>query len=468
MSAAVIVILKVAKKTRQLDDGNQPAEVSIAAELPTKTPTQAIEEIYSKLRRESQIKGPAYALILGAGFSHPTVPLTRQLLHEEIGDFFHHDEEQAFNRHETKEKQRLSASFWKQFNAAAGPAGKPPVELNKDGLPADTTAAYQLLFTYKEINRLFASTANTYQSRFMRQIKQERVIAKTDSKPRALGGEKFVKEFLQHVLDPPRAAESDIQGFRHDSYTTGRNHLNGAHFFLASLLELQQAGQAWKMRPFCRTIFTTNFDTLLQDALQLVNVLYCLTDRPELGLDASHFPEEEPIVHLVYTHGSILRHNPASSDGELQALMKKNTEVLKNYLQKRDIIVVGYGGWPDSLMAALAECQSPDHSIYWCNVFKPDEPIMNLAPDVVALLKKAKGRAWYVYLGSKGADGFMGRLLKKLAPVDSHGLICDPIPAYLQRLQRVQLGKLTPGPFAAALDQLKKVVEPGPDDETMG
>src|SRR5712692_10615972 len=105
---------KVAKESRQIDAGNQPAEVSIADGLPTKTPTQVIEEIYSKLRRESQIKGPAYALILGAGFSHPTVPLTQQLLDEEIGNFYSQDEEQSSNRHEAKKKQRLYATFWKQ------------------------------------------------------------------------------------------------------------------------------------------------------------------------------------------------------------------------------------------------------------------------------------------------------------------------------------------------------------------
>ena len=41
------------------------------------------------------------------------------------------------------------------------------------------------------------------------------------------------------------------------------------------------AGRKWTCYAFCRTIFTTNFDTLLQTALQRVHLAYLLTDRPE-------------------------------------------------------------------------------------------------------------------------------------------------------------------------------------------
>src|SRR6202022_2397511 len=110
-------------------------------------------------------------------------------------------------------------------------------------------------------------------------------------------------------------------------------------------------GRLWELRPFCRTIFTTNFDTQLQDALQLVNVLYSVTDRPARGLDASAFPEDDPVIHLVYTHGSILRHNAASTVDELAALTEKNASILRSYLESRDVLVLGYGGWDDSLMS---------------------------------------------------------------------------------------------------------------------
>src|SRR4029077_8318381 len=232
----------------------------------------------------------AYAVIVGAGFSYPIVPLTRRLLHEEIVDFYFLRQDMSSIPREEKEKRELSADFWKEFNAAGSRDKKPLVELDKDGLPKKPTAAYQLLFTYREANELFAASENASSRSFVR---HQRGIAKADPKTRVLAGQKFLQDFQRYVFDPAGTPESDVRGWEHDYYTSGRNRLNGAHFFLASLLELQQTGRLWQMRPFCRTLFTTNFDTMLQDALQLVNVLYRVTDLPKHGLDDSDFPEDE-------------------------------------------------------------------------------------------------------------------------------------------------------------------------------
>ena len=144
----------------------------------------------------------------------------------------------------------------------------------------------------------------------------------------------------------------------------GRNQLNPARIYLAALLEAQQLGLRWKSGAFCRTLITTNFDTLLQNALQMVNLLYRLTDRPEHGFAPSDFHVEEAAIHVVYAHGSILRHNPASTVEELGGLASKNVEVLRDYLQCRDVITIGYSGWHDGLMAALRGCDSSRHKVW--------------------------------------------------------------------------------------------------------
>lgn len=88
-------------------------------------------------------------------------------------------------------------------------------------------------------------------------------------------------------------------GAEHGFGSTGRSELNAAHRHLAAILEAQQSGRGWQTCAFCRTVFTTNFDTLLQNALHGVNLLYCLTDRPGRGFDSSDFPDEEGAIHLV-------------------------------------------------------------------------------------------------------------------------------------------------------------------------
>jgi hypothetical protein len=231
-------------------------------------------------------------------------------------------------------------------------------------------------------------------------------------------GTRFVDGFLRHVIDIGTGA----------SGSSGRTDLNLAHIYLAALLERQQLGRSWKALPFCRTIFTTNFDTLLQNALQLVNLSYCITDRPERGIEHADFPLPESAIHLVYAHGSILRQNAASSVDKLTGLAGSNAEVLANYLTSRDVIVVGYGGWDDGLMRALRHCSSATQTVYWCGVAQTPPP------HVAELLANRAGRGVYVSLGDDGADGLMRRLYERLTPENEQRDLLERCRAWRQIL----------------------------------
>jgi hypothetical protein len=318
----------------------------------------------------------AYALVVGAGFSHPVIPLVRELMHETIGDYYFPDQDMSSLERPRSVRRKDSASFWKRFNEGASEAGLPAVAVDRDGLPADPAAAYLELFTYEG------------------------------------AGERFVKGFLRYVIDP---------GHGPGRGSTGRSDLNVAHAYLAALLEAQQTGRDWRTCAFCRTIFTTNFDTLLPNALQMVNLLYSVTDRPERGLDRTEFEGEELAVHLVYTHGSILRHNPASAKVELDRLAEQNVEVLREQLESRDVIAVGYSGWEDGLMTALRECEPGRHTVYWCDIRQ--QP----APNVVEFLGKRGDNAAYVRLGEDGAGGLMRSLYHALVAPDEQR---DPMQRY--------------------------------------
>jgi tetratricopeptide (TPR) repeat protein len=418
--------------------------------LPIKSPVELIEEIRSKLLEKPRKKGSAYALIVGAGFSHGVVPLTKELLHERIGDFcFPKDMSmEGATERTSSQRQRLSRKYWKEFNDAGEELGEVPIELNRRGLPVNPSEAYQFLFDYRVANALFAPDPDAPVYRFLSSVAPSGDGAGEVAERPVLAGEKFVKEFLQDVLDQGGYINNGLGvGDSHDYCSTGRNKLNAAHFFLASLLELQQSGELFNFRPFCRTIFTTNFDTLLQNALQVVNVLYCLSDRPERGLDLADFPDERAI-HLVYTHGSILRHNAASTGHELAELTMKNTETIARYLETRDVLVFGYGGWEDTLMSALLRCATAPHRLYWCNIYSPEEAPESLGEPVTRLLEIYGKRAFYVPLGPQGADGFMADLYRALAPDGAvPSLLSDPLKTLADQLHRLSLGNVM---FAAA------------------
>lgn len=314
-------------------------------------------------------KPAAYTLIVGAGFSYGTVPLVRELMHETIGDYYFPDQDQSAMERPVSVLRKDSAAFWSEFNEAAAANGSSGVAVDGKGLPENPGAAYQALFAYEGANALFTLKERAEGNRkasYIERLQQQREERSASKKPPETEkyGEQFVKGFLRYVIDI---------GHEHGYGSTGRSNLNPANVYLAALLEAQQTGRGWRTRAFCRTIFTTNFDTLLQNSLQMVNLIYAITDRPERGLDRSEFGKEETAIHLVYTHGSILRHNPAITATELGQLSKQNVRVLRDYLESRDVITVGYSGWDDGLMEALRQCDSHRHHLYWCGI-DPEPP----------------------------------------------------------------------------------------------
>jgi hypothetical protein len=69
--------------------------------------------------------------------------------------------------------------------------------------------------------------------------------------------------------------------FFRDPCAKTEHRINLAHLYVSSILHAQDT-VAWREKRysrFCSTVFTTNFDALLQIGLQLVSKLYYMTDR---------------------------------------------------------------------------------------------------------------------------------------------------------------------------------------------
>jgi hypothetical protein len=200
----------------------------------------------------------AYVLILGAGFSYGVVPLVDELMQQTIGDYYYPDQDQSSLKRPASARRKDSARFWAEFNKAASEVKLPIVDLDRKGLPKNPGAAYQYLFKYEIANVLFAQPQlKAEEMSYLERLEQARLDSQAPKKQReekTNTGERFVKGFLRYLLDP---------GAEHGYGSTGRQDLNTAHIYLASLLEAQQSGRGWTTCAFCRTIFTTNFDTLL-------------------------------------------------------------------------------------------------------------------------------------------------------------------------------------------------------------
>lgn len=116
------------------------------------------------------------------------------------------------------------------------------------------------------------------------------------------------------------------------------------------------------------TIFTTNFDDLLSDALGTYlhhNAVVCDADAQ---VDLVSFLSDR--AKIVKLHGSYLFSDIRNTEAELAALGERMAAKFSELARQRGLVVLGYAGRDRSVMAMietlLADEQSFPHGIYWC------------------------------------------------------------------------------------------------------
>ena len=386
-----------------------PTDVKILSE------DSAIEKIVETVGKSEQGKAP-FALVVGAGFSRGLVPITRDIVHKSLPrldksfvpnllkpastarTLWGFDKERRRQeRHKDEEEKRRAISFWKKFAEENESKGL-QIPLSVQGLPLDVQLAYKCAFDNRSVWP-FANPADAH-------------------------------KFLHGIMrsDPPR--------------------LNAAHFFLASILGSQpsivpkesvakdKTFSLFKFQSaFSRLILTTNFDPFLQIALQYANRLYFMSDTPNLeGKDLSE--DQTDAIHLVYLHGSIHRHAQAHTDEQIKQIKEMNAKVLAPILKGRAIIVIGYSGWDDVVVEALAACDKFEHGLYWLGL--RTKPFVKGAFGLRVPEILEKPGACYVPI--KGAGHFMNKLNTRL--VYGLPLLDNPIAQLRQKLSRIDLQKL--------------------------
>ena len=335
---------------------------------------ELVEHVRARLGRPGG--QPAFALLVGAGFSVPVIPTAKQMVLSDIPWWLY------------RKEARIE-----------GPFGPPPA--GDPGL-----------------------------ARF-----QEELWASIGCVPDAADAGSVVKAYQALMSARSVRGLSDARLRREYVRDVGRragNKINAAHLYLASILRAQDEG-AWGGREaLCRTVFTTNFDPLLQRALQLVGKLYYMTDSPlavELPDDA-----DGDAIHLVYCHGSL--HRPILLNTETEISSARAEGALVPYLERRGLIVVGYSGWHDVMMRALLQCRTFDGNLYWCGLCDPEEAKTRLSREVLELLRRHRDKAFYVQI--PGADALMTRLHAALGLGDAPWIL-DPRQHLIRSLESLEV-----------------------------
>ena len=347
---------------------------------------------------EQAEKGAApFALVLGSGFSYGLVPTALQLVGESLPLWMESRKDiKSFDAQKeipADQRAKIARDFWNRFAKRNASRGLTLPLDSQTGLPKSYSDAYRAVFTpeYR------GAVGEPAQAR------------------------KFQRALMR--LDKPR--------------------LNAAHFLLASLL----GGQPGKSRrsdlfnysaAFSRLILTTNFDPFLQIALQAVNRLYVMSDTPELGVSDEISDHETDAIQLVYLHGTIHRRFQATTDEAIKALKEKNAQRLAPALRRHGVIVLGYSGWDDAVVEALAACDGFDHRLYWCG--RESDPLAKGAfgPRVADILGKPSA----LYVQTTGAGRFMAQLFSQLVKDGMPRLLGNPIAQLREMLESIDLKEL--------------------------
>lgn len=386
------------------------------SEIQALTEDEAVQQIVETVQQADPGTAP-FALVVGSGFSYGLVPTARELVETSLPVWMKSvrggGSYAELSRLPEAERIAIARDFWKQF-AEKNARRNVKLSLNAaSGLPADYSAAYKAAFD----SHFTGACGEPVQAR------------------------KFQRALMR--LDQPR--------------------LNAAHFLLASLLGVQpgvnrKSDLFSTAAAFSRLILTTNFDPFLQTALQAVNRLYFMSDTPELGVGDDVLDEQTDAIHLVYLHGSIHRRSQAASEADIARIKSKNASTLRPVLERHGVIVLGYSGWDDAIVEALAECDHFDHRLYWCG--READPLAKGAfgPRVPEILEKST--AVYVPIGSAGQ--FLARLYSQLVQ-GLPRLLENPIGQLREMLQTIDLAELKPVGAAGTHSGATNVGSPGSD-----
>ena len=357
---------------------------------------EGLDRIVETIRLRKPGDAP-FAFVLGSGFSWGLVPTVRELLADDLPQWIKaRQEEPSFIERKLlpiEARSKTAAGFWRQFIEQNKTSGL-QLEIDPQGIPINSAAAYQAAFDHRFNG--------------------------------ALGDPALAREFQREIMDLKRP------------------RLNAAHFFFASIIAAQPGAdgghrpEIWKFRSaLSRLIVTTNFDPFLQTALQLAGRLYFISDRPDLGMADIAFEENTDAIHLVYIHGSIHRPFQAANEQDIKDLREKNAKFLSDVLKRHGVIVLGYNGWDDAIVQALAECDKFDHRLYWCGL-EPDPLVPGaFGPRVPEILQKSTA----CYIKTQGAGYFMAGLSNRLVK-GLPRMLANPVAQLHDMLEPVNLDEV--------------------------
>jgi hypothetical protein len=205
------------------------------------------------------------------------------------------------------------------------------------------------------------------------------------------GTEPKYSELLDQLASTPDERRSVLHSYiepNADDIAAGRKTPTRAHLAIARIVA---AGHV-------RVIITTNFDRLIENALQENGV------EPTVITSDDALKGAVPLIHsrryVVKIHGDYLDTRIRNTDSELGAYTPELDTLLDRIIDEHGLIVCGWSGdWDPALRAAITRAPNRRYPMFWAARGK-------MSPVAETLVGHRAGRV----IAIEGADAFFERL----------------------------------------------------------
>lgn len=157
---------------------------------------------------------------------------------------------------------------------------------------------------------------------------------------------------------------------------------------------------------YIRVILTTNFDPLLEKALEAVGVLASIVS--DVSAIKGMMPLQFSQVTIIKLHGSYLDTRLRNTPAELATYEPELNALLDRIFDEYGLLIAGWSGvWDTALRQALLRCSTRRFTTYWTT-------LGSLATEAQPL---AQHRAAEI-ITTKGADSFFQDLMEKVVALE--------------------------------------------------
>jgi len=161
------------------------------------------------------------------------------------------------------------------------------------------------------------------------------------------------------------------------------------------------------LRGYVKIIITTNFDRLIENALEDVKITPTIISTSDMAENAI------PIVHanctIIKVNGDYLDPRIRNAYSELESYDDATNRLLDRILDEFGLIVCGWSAeWDIALRRAFERCKNHRFSTYWTDIREPNEKAKTLI-----------GHRRANFIRIRDADTFFCELAEKVIAIDS-------------------------------------------------